>query len=83
MVPEAGGSKPMRWEYLDRMVLFQDTDQGLVSGMDGWINEVGAQGWELVGSTPLIAPNRDGIAYGTIGVHLVFKRPSLSASPDA
>ena len=32
--------------------------------------------------TPLIAPNRDGVAYGTIGVHLVFKRPRTGA-PEA
>ena len=65
----------MQWEYLDKMVLFTDTTDGLVSGMDSWVNDVGKQGWELVGSSPLIAPNREGIAYGTIGVHLVFKRP--------
>jgi len=70
----------MKWEYFDKMVLFTDTTDGLISGMDSWINEIGAQGWELVGTSPLIAPNRDGIAYGTIGVHLVFKRPS-AASP--
>jgi len=70
----------MQWEYLDKMCLFTDTTDGLVSGMDSWVNEVGAQGWELVGSSPLIAPNREGIAYGTIGVHLVFKRPR-SAPP--
>lgn len=73
----------MKWEYLDKMVLFTDTTDGLVSGMDSWVNEVGAQGWELAGSTPLIAPNRDGIAYGTIGVHLVFKRPSSPPSSQA
>jgi hypothetical protein len=80
---QKGGSKHMKWEYLDRMALFTDSTEGLVSGLDGWINEVGAEGWELVGSTPLIAPNRDGIAYGTIGVHLVFKRPSSSTPVEA
>ena len=70
----------MQWEYLDKMVLFTDTTDGLVSSMDSWVNEVGAQGWELVGSSPLIAPNREGIAYGTIGVHLVFKRPRSAAA---
>ncbi|MGZ4835503.1 MAG: hypothetical protein ACXVZZ_07690 [Terriglobales bacterium] len=72
----------MKWEYLDRMVLFNDSTEGLSSGMDGWINEIGAKGWELVGSTPLIAPNKDGVAYGTIGVHLVFKRALMPAPPD-
>jgi hypothetical protein len=47
----------------------------MVSGLDEWINGAGADGWELVSSTPLIAPNKDGAAYGTIGVHLIFKRP--------
>jgi hypothetical protein len=78
-----GGEKRMRWEYLDKMVLFQDTGEGLTSGMEAWINEVGAEGWELVGSTPLIAPNRDGIAYGTIGVHMVFKRPASPTPIEA
>jgi hypothetical protein len=77
------GSKHMKWEYLDKMALFTDSTDGLLSGLDGWINEVGAQGWELVGSTPLIAPNRDGIAYGTIGVHLVFKRPASPTPVEA
>jgi hypothetical protein len=72
----------MKWEYLDKMVLFTDSTDGLLSGMDSWINDVGAQGWELVGSAPLIAPNREGIAYGTIGVHLVFKRPSVAKPSD-
>ena len=69
----------MKWEYLDRMVVFQDSEQGMVSGLDSWINDVGSEGWELVSGVPLIAPNKDGVAYGTIGVHLVFKRP-LAAS---
>ena len=72
----------MKWEYLDRMVLFNQTEEGLTSGIEGWINEVGGEGWELVGSTPLIAPNRDGVAYGTVGVHFVFKRPVAPAPPD-
>ncbi len=65
----------MQWEYLDRMVIFNDTEGGLVSGLEDWINGVGAEGWELVSSAPLIAPNKDGVAYGTIGIHLIFKRP--------
>ena len=31
-------------------------------------------GWELVSSVPLIAPNRDGIAYGTVGCQMILKR---------
>lgn len=73
----------MKWEYFDKMALFTDSTDGLVSGLEGWINDVGADGWELVGSTPLIAPNRDGIAYGTIGVHLVFKRPAAPTPIEA
>jgi len=65
----------MKWEYLDRMVIFQDAEGGMVSGLDAWINDVGSEGWELVCSVPLIAPNKDGVAYGTIGIHLIFKRP--------
>jgi len=29
----------MKWEYLDRMVIFQDADGGMVSGLDAWIND--------------------------------------------
>jgi len=65
----------MKWQYLDRMVIFQDAEGGMVSGLDSWIDGVGEEGWELVSSVPLIAPNKDGVAYGTIGVHLIFKRP--------
>ena len=72
----------MQWEYFDRMVVFNETAEGMVSGLDAWINGAGAEGWELASSTPLIAPNRDGVAYGTIGVHLVFKRP-LAEAPEA
>ncbi len=72
-------SMDMKWEYLDKMALFTDSSDGLISGLDSWINQVGDEGWELVGSSPLIAPNRDGVAYGTIGVHLVFKRPRAAA----
>lgn len=69
----------MQWEYFDRMVLFTETPEGMVSGLETWINEAGNEGWELASTTPLIAPNRDGVAYGTIGVHLVFKRPRTGA----
>lgn len=64
----------MKWEYFDKMVIFSDSQDGMVSGLDGWINGAGAEGWELTSSIPLIAPNKDGVAYGTIGVHLIFKR---------
>ena len=70
----------MKWEYFDRMVVFQEGPQGMESGLDVWINGAGAEGWELVSAVPLIAPNKDGIAYGTIGTHLVFKRPVPAAA---
>jgi hypothetical protein len=41
----------------------------------GWLKEAGENGWELVSSVPLIAPNRDGIAYGTVGCQMILKRP--------
>ncbi|MGZ8796308.1 MAG: hypothetical protein ACXW2F_03100 [Thermoanaerobaculia bacterium] len=72
----------MQWEYFDRMVIFSDTEGGMMSGLDAWINDVGADGWELVSSAPLIAPNKDGVAYGTIGLHLIFKRP-VTTSQEA
>ncbi len=72
----------MQWEYMDRMVVFNDSDGGMVSGLETWINGAGAEGWELASSIPLIAPNKDGVAYGTIGVHLIFKRP-LAGPPKA
>jgi hypothetical protein len=68
----------MQWEYFDKMVIFNDTEGGMMSGLDAWINDVGADGWELVSSAPLIAPNKDGVAYGTIGLHLIFKRPAAT-----
>ncbi len=64
-----------QWEYFDRMVVFRDSEQGMESGLESWINDAGKEGWELVSSAPLIAPNKDGLAYGTIGIHLIFKRP--------
>ena len=63
-----------RWEYRERMVMFKETQEGLVCDLV-WLNEVGADGWELAASVPLIAPNRDGVAYGTVGALLIFKRP--------
>ncbi len=63
-----------RWEYQDRIVIFKESKEGLLSDLS-WLNEVGAEGWELASSVPLIAPNRDGVAYGTVGALLIFKRP--------
>lgn len=63
----------MIFEYMEKMVMYKETKDGLVSDMD-WIHEAGGQGWELVAATPLIAPNRDGIAYGTVGIHVILKR---------
>jgi hypothetical protein len=60
------------------MVIFNDAEGGMVSGLDAWINGAGSEGWELVSSAPLIAPNKDGVAYGTIGLHLIFKRPLVA-----
>ena len=75
---EAVGSEIMQWEYFDRMVIFSDAEGGMVSGLDEWINGAGTEGWELASSVPLIAPNKDGVAYGTIGLHLIFKRPVVA-----
>jgi len=63
-----------QFEYFDKMVIFSDTEDGMQSGLDAWINDSGKKGWELVSSAPLIAPNKDSIAYGTLGLHLIFKR---------
>ena len=64
----------MQWEYRDEMVMFKETQDGLVSNMES-LPTWGADGWELAGTIPLIAPNRDGVAYGTVGALLIFKRP--------
>ena len=34
----------MEWEYFDRMVVFSESDEGMVSGLDSWINGAGADG---------------------------------------
>jgi hypothetical protein len=65
----------MKWEYRDEMVMFKETQDGLVSNLE-MLAARGAEGWELAGSVPLIAPNRDGVAYGTVGALLIFKRPA-------
>ncbi len=64
----------MKWEYRDQMVMFKETPDGLASNLEV-LGVWGADGWELASSVPLIAPNRDGVAYGTVGALLIFKRP--------
>lgn len=63
----------MIFEYMDKMMMFKDTPEGLTADI-GWLQEAGSQGWELVSTVPLVAPNRDGIAYGTVGAHFILKR---------
>jgi hypothetical protein len=64
----------MVYEYMEKIVMFKETPEGLVADM-AWLHEAGEEGWELAGTIPLIAPNRDGIAYGTVGSHMILKRP--------
>jgi len=61
-------------EYMEKMVMFKESPEGLAAEMD-WLHEAGEQGWDLITAVPLIAPNRDGIAYGTVGCHMILKRP--------
>ena len=68
----------MRWEYRDEMVMFKETPDGLVSNLEA-LQVWGADGWELTTSVPLIAPNREGVAYGTVGALLILKRPLAGA----
>ncbi len=63
----------MGFEYMERIVMFKETPEGLVADM-AWIHEAGRDGWDLAAAVPLIAPNRDGIAYGTVGSHIIMKR---------
>jgi hypothetical protein len=63
----------MGFEYMEKIVMFKETPEGLAAEMD-WLHEAGQAGWELATAVPLIAPNRDGIAYGTVGSHMVLKR---------
>jgi hypothetical protein len=63
----------MAYEYMEKIVMFKETSEGLAADM-GWLHEAGREGWELVGMIPLIAPNRDGIAYGTVGSQMILKR---------
>lgn len=60
-------------EYMDKMVVFRETPEGLAADME-WLHEAGREGWELVSAIPLIAPNRDGVAYGTVGSYMILKR---------
>ncbi|MBI2080972.1 MAG: hypothetical protein HY575_06090 [candidate division NC10 bacterium] len=64
-----------RWEYQDRMVMFKETSEGLISNLD-WLPGAGAEGWEVTATVPLIAPNREGVAYGTVGALLILRRPA-------
>jgi len=64
----------MKWEYRDEIVMFKETQDGLTSNLE-MLGARGADGWELASGVPLIAPNRDGVAYGTVGALLIFKRP--------
>jgi hypothetical protein len=70
----------MRWEYKGEMVLFEETEEGLVPRLD-WLEEASSQGWELASTVPLIAPNRDGVAYGTVGLFAILKRSREGAEP--
>jgi hypothetical protein len=70
----------MRWEYKGEMVLFEETEEGLIPRLD-WLEEAGGQGWELASTVPLIAPNRDGVAYGTVGLFAILKRSREGAAP--
>ena len=62
----------MIFEYMDRMVMFQDTPEGLTADM-GWLKEAGEDGWELVSSVPPI-PSRLGAIRGTVGCQMILKR---------
>ncbi len=64
----------MTLEYMEKIVMFKETAEGLATDME-WLHEAGNDGWELVAAIPLIAPNRDGIAYGTVGSQMILKRP--------
>ena len=68
----------MEWEYRDEMVMFKETKDGLASNLDA-LKAWGVEGWELAASVPLIAPNREGVAYGTVGALLIFKRPRAAS----
>ena len=63
----------MELEYMEKVVMFKETAEGLTADME-WLQEAGRDGWELVSAIPLIAPNRDGIAYGTVGSQMILKR---------
>lgn len=63
----------MIFEYMEKLVMFKETAEGLVADM-AWLHDAGEDGWEVAAAIPLIAPNRDGIAYGTVGSHIILKR---------
>ncbi len=37
----------MQREFFDKIVIFSDSEEGMLSGLDAWINGAGADGWEL------------------------------------
>jgi hypothetical protein len=63
----------MTYEYMEKIVMFKETPEGLAADLD-WLHAAGREGWELAAAVPLIAPNRDGIAYGTVGAQMILKR---------
>ncbi len=63
-----------KWEYklVSADVDWEDTDKP--AGMDqNRLSQLGDQGWELVGITPVTGPLEDG-SNGTVEIHDVFKR---------
>jgi len=56
----------MIFEYMDKMVMFQDTPEGLTADM-GWLKEAGEDGWELVSSVPSSPPTGTGSPTGRWG----------------
>jgi hypothetical protein len=63
----------MIFEYMEKLVMFKESPEGLTADMD-WLHDAGKEGWEVASAIPLIAPNRDGIAYGTVGSQIILKR---------
>jgi hypothetical protein len=77
---DGGEEQGMHWEYKGEMVLFEETEEGLIPRLD-WLEEASSQGWELASTVPLIAPNRDGVAYGTVGLFAILKRSPKGSKP--
>ena len=57
----------MMFEYMDRMVMFKDTPEGLTADME-WLKEAGENGWELVylRSAHRPEPGRDRLRHGGV-----------------